>query len=376
MHIGIDARFYGPAQKGLGRYVQKLITYLEKLDSEHTFTVLMRSENWNEYAPENPRFRKALADIPWYSVHEQLQLPRLLRSHHFDLIHFPHYNVPLLYRQPFIVTIHDLIVSRFPTRRASTLGPIKYWAKQKAYLAVIRSAVHRAKAILTVSEFSKREVLSAYHVPPEKITVTYEAVDPMPTPTDAAAVVARYRLERPYLLYVGNAYPHKNLERLLTVFVRLREHRPDLQLLLVGKIEYFYARLQARAKELGIADAVLFTGYVPDEALGVLYAHAMLYVFPSIDEGFGLPPLEAMQGGAAVASSNTSCMPEVLGEAASFFRPDDERDMLHVISRLLDHPEERAALRERGYEQVHRYSWDSLARTTLDVYTACTKPKK
>jgi len=140
IRIGIDARFYGPKQKGLGRYVQKLIENLEKKDLNNEYIIFIRKENWNKYHPTNPNFKKVLADYQWYTLSEQIFMPFKIRQSKVDLMHFPHFNVPILYRMPFIITIHDLILKRFPTRRASTMGPIKYWLKSLAYRLVIFSS--------------------------------------------------------------------------------------------------------------------------------------------------------------------------------------------------------------------------------------------
>ncbi len=375
MNIGIDARFYGPHGKGLGRYVQKLIEHLEKLESPHAFTVFLRRENWNRYVPQNPRFHKVLADIPWYSVKEQLLLPSLMRRESIDLMHFPHYNVPLFYRKPFLITIHDLIVSRFPTRRASTLGPLPFALKQAAYRTVIRSAVHRARHILTVSEFSKREIMHHFGTPADAITVTYEAADPVPAAPREDPWAEKHRQYAPYLLYVGNAYPHKNLEGLLEAFVRVRARwQQPLRLVLVGKMDYFYERVRRQAHELGLSEIVVFPGYVEDDELQSLYRHALLYVFPSFDEGFGLPPLEAMRAGVPVLSSNRSCLPEILGNAAAYFPPEDPEAIASAILALLRDPEQQKVLRERGFAQAEKYRWDDLARTTLGVYTTLVNP--
>ncbi|MFH1171362.1 MAG: glycosyltransferase family 1 protein [bacterium] len=371
MHIAIDARFYGPFGKGLGRYVQKLIASLELLPHDHRFTVLLRDENWGCYTPSDARFTKIRANFPWYSLAEQTRFPRLLYHGKFDLVHFPHYNVPLLYRRPFVVTIHDLIVSRYPTVRATTLNPMLYRLKHAAYAAVIRSAVRRAQHVLTVSAYSKHILQETYHLAPERITVAYEAADLLYAGVVRPEVTERFKQLAPYLLYVGNAYPHKNLEGLLHAFKILRTsvQRP-LKLICVGKMDYFYQRIRAKAEELGVHDCVVFPGYVSDEELAALYAGALLYVFPSFEEGFGLPPLEAMVAGVPVASSDRSCLPEILGDAAAYFDPASPSAIAGVLTTLIRDERRRRELIQRGHQRVQRYHWDDLARTTLDVYTS------
>lgn len=369
MRIGIDARFYGPEGKGLGRYVQRLLEHLQGNDGGHAYVVFLRKENFDAFQPTNPAFSKVLADFRWYSLAEQLALPRVIARARCDLVHFPHYNVPLLYHCAFVVTIHDLILSLYPTRRASTLGPFLYWIKHAMYAIVIRSAVRRAKVVLTVSEYSKKAVVRMFRIPPEKVIVTYEAADPYPPVEEQSQEEKRSASYGSYLLYVGNAYPHKNIETLLKAFAELRRHRSDVRLILVGKMDYFYQRLRDLSKELGLAESVVFAGYVTDAELGSLYRHATLYVFPSFEEGFGLPPLEAMQAGVPVASSKASCMPEILGDAAMYFDPHDASDMASVLEELLHNDTLRTELMRRGFDRVKRYSWSALARKTLSVYT-------
>lgn len=369
MRIGIDARFYGPEGKGLGRYVQRLLEHLQKSDGGHTYVVFLRKENFDTFQPVNPAFTKVIADYRWYSLAEQIALPRVLAREHCDLVHFPHYNVPLLCRGAFVVTIHDLILSLYPTRRASTLGPILYWIKHAAYSVVIHMAVKRAQAVLTVSEYSKKTILAMFRIRPEKVIVTYEAAEGNRQTSADGGAGGKFAALKPYLLYVGNAYPHKNLETLLNAFAEIRERHRDIRLVLVGKMDYFYRRLRSLAATMRLGDAVVFSGYVTDAELDALYKHAMLYVFPSFEEGFGLPPLEAMRAGVPVASSNASCMPEILGDAAAYFDPHDVANMAAVIEKLLRGGAERAKLVEKGYERIKRYSWSALARKTLSVYT-------
>lgn len=218
MRIGIDARFYGGEQsKGLGRYTQKLIEQLATADTPHEFVVFLQDESLEQWDLDAPHITPVSAPYNWYTVNEQIHMPRTIAKQKVDLMHFPHFNVPLLYRDPFIVTIHDLIVLRFPTMRATTLGPLLYTVKHNAGKAVMRHAAKKSQHILTVSEFSKEDIVDYFGVSPEKITVTYEAAEPVDTThttdQDAQRVCATYGIERPYLLYVGNAYPHKNLDR-------------------------------------------------------------------------------------------------------------------------------------------------------------------
>lgn len=373
MRIGIDARFYGPTGKGLGRYIQKLIEYLEKVDSENEYFVFLRKENFSRFQPKNPNFKKVLADIPWYSWQEHIFMPRKIREVGVDLMHFPHFNVPLFYFGPYVVTIHDLTVSRFPTRRATTHGWAKYLFKRLAYKLVIRLAIWRAKKIIAVSQFTKNEIERYSRIDPGKIVVVYEAADSerraLSERSDLSRCLEKFKIKGPYLLYVGHAYPHKNLERLIKAF-QLIKAKLDLQLVLVGKIDYFYQRLKDMAEKLGLTQKadVIFTGYLEDDELETLYQKATCFVFPSLSEGFGLPPLEAMARGTPVASSSHGSLPEVLGDAACYFDPEDARDMARVMSQAVEKKELREILIKKGYQQVAKFSWRKSAKDSLKVY--------
>ncbi|MDD5043686.1 MAG: glycosyltransferase family 1 protein [Patescibacteria group bacterium] len=370
MKIGIDARFFGPVGKGLGRYTERLIENLERLDQENQYVIFLRKENWNSYQPSNPRFKKVLADYRWYTMAEQLLMPRVIRRAQVDLMHFPHFNIPIFYNRPFVVTIHDLILYRFPTVRATTLSPLFYKIKYWVYKKVIRRAVNKAEKIFAVSEFTKQDILKHFKVPAEKIIVTYCACDGVEhgqLKMPEKKFLGECGISKPFLLYVGNAYPHKNLELLIQIFKKIKGGFNDnLQLVLVGKKDYFYERL-----EKGNNDPdVIFFGFAPEAILADLYRHAQLYVFPSMFEGFGLPPLEAMIYGLPVAAAKTSSLPEVLGEAAVYFDPQNLENTAEVITRALKDEGFRADLKKKGFEQIKKYSWRETAHKTLIAYNS------
>lgn len=370
MKIGIDARFYGPFGKGLGRYTQELIKGLEKVDTKNEYIIFVRSENFDDYIPQNKNFTKVIADFSWYTLEEQIKMPKLLYSHNLDLVHFPHFNVPLGYRKPFVVTIHDLIIMHFPTKRATTLGPLKYALKQFGYRKVITSAVRKARHIITVSRFSKNDILSYFKVPSSDITVTYQSIF-----TGAKDVVSIQKYsDKPYFLYVGNVYPHKNIEFLVKAFSAFKQEagREDYQLILVGKNDYFFEKVKSFVKENKVKD-VIFTGFVTDTELSSLYQDALCYVFPSLYEGVGLPPLEAMAHSTPVISSDATCMPEILSDAAIYFNPRDVNSLKEGLRHIADNPDVRKELEVRGVQQVAKYSSEQCARDTLAVYEKAVK---
>jgi len=382
MRIGIDARLFGPrtAGGGLGRYIQQLVTHLQQIDSENEYVLFLRKSNWDEFA-EGPRFKKIMADYQWYSLEEQIKMPQKIKEAKVDLMHFPHFNVPLMVKEPFVVTIHDLILLEHPTTRATTLGPLKYKLKHAGYKRVIGHALKKSKAIIVPSNYIKESILKYFpKADPEKIKVIYEGLSRLSTeeqanPEKDKEFLQKHNIRQPFLLYVGNSYPHKNLEALARTFKAVLGAKPDVQLVLVGQKNYFSERLQNDVSQLGlrIPEQVNFTGYIEDADLAKLYRTARLYVFPSLSEGFGLPPLEAMSHDLPVASSNASCLPEVLGPAAIYFDPRDENEMARVIFEGLDNNALRQTLIQAGRQQTQKYSWQKMAKEILDIYNRAAR---
>jgi glycosyltransferase involved in cell wall biosynthesis len=383
--IGIDARFYGPLGKGLGRYIQEVTDSVISIDTESDYVIFLGPDNFDEFVVpqgEEERIEKVLFKARWYTLTEQLLWPLYIWRQKVDLMHFGHFNVPIFCPVKFVVTIHDLILIKFPTLRASTLSPLKYWLKNRFYRLVIYMAVKNAKKIITVSQFTKNDIVGQFGVSSDKVIVTYEGVANLAKGRDSLFVnklaesdlFSRYNIQGDFILYVGNAYPHKNLEKLLLTFKLLRERRKDIQLVLVGKSDYFYERLKTLAKELGLYEVgdssspVIFAGYVPDAELEILFQKALYYIFPSLYEGFGLPPLEAMAKGCPVLSSDKSCLPEILGEAAFYFNPTDEVDMLTKMEEMMMNQALRENLKTKGREQVKKYSWWECAYQTKQIY--------
>jgi glycosyltransferase involved in cell wall biosynthesis len=381
MKIGIDARFYGPYGKGLGRYTEKLIKNLEKIDYQNQYFIFLRKENWKGFNPQNQNFKKVLADLPWYTVEEQILMPRIISKHKVDLMHFPHFNVPVFYFDDFVVTIHDLILLKFPTEKATTLGPILYKIKYLGYKTVITRAVKRAKKVITVSNFTKKEIADYFNLDPKKIMVTYEACDGIEygqLSLPKSEFLSNHKIVKPYLLYVGNAYPHKNLEKLLEVFKTLKENSKfNFQLVLVGRSDYFYNRLKKEAQKLGLLqdNSAVFFGFASQQNLAHLYRRASLYVLSSFVEGFGLPALEAMSYGLPVVASSTSSLPEILDDAALFFDPKNKNSMVSTIRRALSDKNLQEKLINNGYGRVKKFSWERCAQETLSIYSEAATNK-
>lgn len=363
MKIGIDCRLLGPEQGGLGRYVEQLVKNLGQGQTDHEFVLFLRRANFDQVDTTGLRVTKVLADIPWYGWREQILWPGIVAAQGVDLMHFPHWNIPLRYRGPFVVTIHDLIMYHYPRPEATTLGPIGYWLKDKIARYVVRQAAKRARHILTTSEFTKRDLIQTLGVQPTKITVTYQAPTPLP-----ALVSTVSAIEAPYVLYVGSAYPHKNLDTLVKAWLEVNSQTGGkYRLVLIGNSSPFYRRLERLIAEKQIPNIIRLP-HQGDGALAGWYAGASAYVFPSLYEGFGLPPLEAMQFGVPVVASNASCLPEVLGEAAAYFDPVAADDVARAVVAVLQDEQLAATLVVASQAQLSKYTWAKLTAQTLAVY--------
>lgn len=366
MHIGIDARFFGPQESGIGRYVERLVTHLTEIDQRNTYTLFLRKRGYDFWQPPNQRWSKVLADYHWYGMAEQRYMPGVFRRAKLDLLHVPHFNVPLLTRSPFVVTIHDLILDEFPTERATTLEPLLFAIKFQAYLASVRHAVRHSRSVITVSEYSKRRLLDRFRIPEERVSVTYESVDPLPDSAPFETLM-EHGVKRPYILHVGNSYPHKNLERMVSAVEMAAKRTVEFQCVFVGKRDFFSERLEAEVRRRNIPN-ILFYGFASDQELSSLYQNASAYFFPSLSEGFGLPGLEAMQAGIPVFASRSSCLPEVFGQAASYFDPLDSADIARSIEAALHDTLLRQRLIAAGTQRIQEYSWRRMAEQTLAVY--------
>lgn len=357
MKIGIDARMWGSGY-GIGRYLEQLIHHLALIDKENEYVLFVREveEKRKLNLPQN--FRLVEANIPWYSFSEQFVLPKILRKEKVDLMHFPHWNVPLLYRGPFVLTLHDLIMYHYPRQEASTHGPFLYGIKDRIHRFVLKSAAMRASHIFTTSEFTKKDIHTTLHIPREKMTVIYQA----PFETKKTEKKTDKKIPQPYVLYVGAAYPHKNLEGLLRGWNIFSSEHPEYSLVLVGKENFFYKRL-VESKLFTDAQNVIFTGFVEDDELEYLYKNASLFVFPSLYEGMGIPPLEALARGIPVVSSDKTCMKEILQDAVLYFSPENPSEIATVMEQGLTSFDSN-----RVSKVLQQYSGEKFARETLALY--------
>ena len=381
MRIAVDARFMGPQQTGLGRYTEELLRALEKIDHDNQYLVLVRRDALDYYRPRANNFRVVEADFLWYTFQEQVGLLKILRRLKPDLVHFCHFNVPIAYCRPFVVTIHDLIKDEFKGKESTTRSRAVYALKHRAYAWVSRHAILGSRRIVTPSGASRQKIIDRYRVPGEKVVVTYEAADQrfaryrslQVTPEQRDRLTKKYKLSFPFLLYVGNAYPYKNLDRLLSA---LQLVTPSINLVNPCARSVFYDRLARVAREKKLTDRVILPGFVPDEDLALLYRLAVAYVFPSLSEGFGLPLLEAQKAGLPVLASQAPPLPEIGGEGAVYFDPYDVSQMARQIERVVADDNLRHRLIERGMANTKRFDWIQTAKLTLAVYQQAINGRK
>ena len=366
MKIGIDARLYGLSHSGIGRYVMELVHWLTKLDHNNQYVLFTRSQN-SQDLPSQRNVKKVIADIRHYTLKEQLQLPGLIRRESLDIIHFPHFNVPLLLPVPFLVTIHDLLWHQVIGYKVTTLNPLTYSAKYLAYRATVKSAVKRSRLIFTPSKWVKSQILKRFHVKPQKIVVTYEGVGRAFKQTTAKK--QSFKIKKPFIVYTGSLYPHKNVNTLIKALMLLnRKSLKKTSLALVSAPSIFTSKTKRLVSRLGQNDYVTFTGFLPDQALRSLYQEAAALVQPSTSEGFGLTGLESMAAGTPVISSKAGSLPEIYEEAALYFNPQDEKDLSEKIRRLVSDSKLRDGLIDAGIKQSKEYSWKKMAQQTLAMY--------
>jgi glycosyltransferase involved in cell wall biosynthesis len=363
--IAIDARMYGKGF-GIGRYVESLVHGLESHESDFSFVLYLKPEVIAEYRRAGGGLEVIPAPYQWYTWAEQTRFLALLNKGSHDLVHFPHWNVPLAYRRPSVLTIHDLRMMHFREFEVTQKNKILYWIKDRARRVVVRRGVAHAKQVIAISEFVQVDVSKTFHLPKEKISVVYQSIFSH-RKKSVTMKTSVSLLKAPYILYVGAAYPHKNLYRLVDAWKEVCERCPEYTLVLVGKKTPEYEKLEVYCKEKNIT-GIKMTGLVADEELESWYRHATLLVFPSLYEGCGLPPLEAMSMGVPVVSSSAGALPEVLGEAAYYVDPESVSFIRDGIIRVIENIDLQAELKYRGKVHADMFSRDAFIEGTLEVY--------
>ncbi len=362
MKIGIDCRMI--YHSGIGTYLQNLLREFSYLSiSEDMENILYGDvDKLKKY-----NFTIKEFNFPIYSLQEQLFSPLKLKKERLDLIHFPHYNVPLLYSGEIVVTIHDLIHLLFPQY-------FSFVASRYAHF-MLRHVSRKAKKIITDSHSSKRDIIKLLKVSSKKITVIYPGVSrnyrPIKDEFLIEKIKRKYNITQEFILFVGLLKPHKNIINLIKAFFKLRKNNSLLKnkLVIIGKKKGpYYLKVEELIRKLGLEEEIIFLGKVDADDLLMLYNSARVFILPSFYEGFGLPPLEAMACGIPVITANTSSLPEVVGDAAVMVDPYDIEEMAKAMYTVFTDRNLRKQMIDKGFERVKYFSWENAACQTCKVY--------
>lgn len=361
MHIAIDARIINTST---GRYVERLVHYLQKIDTKNRYTILVPTKDLNFITPTNKNFTLKAADFKNYSFAEQIQFKTFLDELNADLVHFCMPQQPLLYNGTKVTTIHDLNLLK-------TYNSDKNWlvfhAKQLVGRYLFKRIAQTNKHIIVPTKYVKKEYMDYSHIPESKITQAYEAADVF------FDKLKPYKHPfKNYIMYVGQQSDYKNIKRLGEAHQKLLQTHPDLGIILVGRKTPGALINEAYFTKKNYKN-IHYTGFIEDSQRDWLFKNARVYVFPSLMEGFGLPGLEAMGYGAPVASSNATCLPELYEDAAHYFNPFDVDDMARAINDILTDDKLRESLIKKGYKQVKKYSWERMAKQTHTIYMNALK---
>jgi len=369
MKVAIDIRRVHDF--GAGTYTRNLVSTLAALDPVNAYSLVGTSSDFAELGALSQNFSLLEFDPSPDGLRHDARLALCLRRAHVQLLHTPYLAAPWILPCRHIVTVHDAVDFLDLAGEEHTLAGSLQFQRTRLRL-------HRAYRILTVSQATRRDLQRLFGLPSAKIEVVYNALDARlmqpATAEEAERTLSRYSVQSPYLLYAGNVKPHKNLPRLIEAFAlvkdELRNHPrySGLCLILIGDELSKHPQLRRAVIQSRTQHDVRFLGFVPPQVLSVFYTRAAAFVFPSLYEGFGLPPLEAMALGTPVVTSNVSALPEVLGDAAQFVNPENVFDISRGIRQVLLDDALRARLVERGHQQVRRFSWEDSVRRVLQIY--------
>ena len=374
MHIAIDAHSVGTGLAGNETYITNLVEALAEVDTVNRYTIYVtKREAVERFSNRWPHVtvRRTLPHTPLVRI--PLTLFAELRLRPVDLLHVQ-FTTPLA-PCPVVATVHDISFEHLP-----------HTFKRRSWMQLrltVRWTARVAAHVITPSEHARRDIIETYQLSPDKVTATPLAAPPHFAPVTDESEMKRvrslYGVEGDYILAVGSIQPRKNLARLFAAYAALRRSRPQAKLprlLLVGKRAWLYEETLRALEEQGIARDVLFTGYVPETDLPALYTGALCFVYPSFFEGFGLPPLEAMQCGTPVITGDRTSLPEVVGDAGLLVNPFDEDALTSAIARMIDDAALRVDFRRKGLERARMFNWHRTARLTLQIYEQAVKRKK
>lgn len=375
--IGIDCRMYSSKFTGIGRYVFELVRHLARIDTKNHYILFFNEPEFSKFKPPNERFTKVNAGAAHYSFGEQtIFFYRLMRGK-LDLMHFTHFNAPILYKKKSVVTIHDLTLSFFPGNKMRS--PFY----RSAYRLTLAASVRNATKVITVSNYTAKDLQKMFSVSEQKIHTIYEGVTEefvKNTDTDEVETTRKkFNITKPFILYTGVWRSHKNLVGLIKAFEILRtKHKEEVQLVITGRADPLYPEVPRAAHETHYESDIIFTGMTSEHDLINLYSAARAYCLPSLYEGFGLSPLEAMQCATPVVISRAACLPEICGDNAEnptaiYFNPCDPSDIAEKLATILLNDPLRNQLITNGLAHVKNYSWEKMAQETLEVYNHILK---
>ncbi len=372
MKIGIDARMFSDAFTGIGRYNFELTKRFFAMKPDIEWVLFLNEPEFSQFEfPGN--VKKVCVNASHYSFAEQTKFLFLLNKEKCDLVWFTHFNRPLFYFRSCVVTIHDTTLSFYPGKKMGQ------WWRKLAYKAVITIAVRTAKTVITVSRNTRNDVVKLFHISSQKVIPVWNGLSTdfhQCTEAEHGAVKAKFQLPKEFLLYTGVWREHKNLVRLLKAFYIVKKEYPDVQLVITGKRDPHYPEVLETVRTLGLTESVRFVGLVKFSDLQKLYSAATAYVFPSLYEGFGLPPLESMAAGTPVIASNSSAIPEICGNAVEYFNPENEKEMAQKISLILGDDNRKKELMEKGFERIKEFGWEKSAEETLKILLEAVQLKK
>jgi glycosyltransferase involved in cell wall biosynthesis len=370
MRVAIDIRRAG--DYGFGTYIRNIVNQLARIDHSTHYLLIGRRQHVDQFEPLPENFELLEHPYSYISWRAHAQLPFLLRERGVDILHVPWMFAPIFVPMRLVITVHDLsdVMDRQPGVPPTIQAGARFFA---------RLAVRRANHIFAVSQSTRRDVARTFHVSESRISVVYNAVDEKflnePLPPDADRILERHAVTGPYVLYAGAIKPHKNLPRLFEAFAvakaELAAENPDfaqLKLLVIGEAPARHAELRSAVVRARVRDDVRFLGFVPQPVLRVFYARAQAFLFPSLYEGFGLPPLEAMAHGAPVLTSNVSSLPEVFRDAALLVNPENVFDIARGIRQILTDRALRENLTRCGYVRARSLSWRQAAERVREAY--------
>ncbi len=363
MKIGIDGRLW--SQTGVGRYIRNLTINLSEIDKNNSYVLFVLKSDRKEVEEKikNKEWKIVTANLKWHSIKEQLRFPGIIKKEKVDLMHFPYFSIPVLYRKPYIVTIHDLIFHHFVSGASSTLPLWLLGFKVIAYRIVVANAARVSRKIIAVSDFTRKDIADTLKTNKSKIEIIYEAADDLKISNKKEEKIKNY------FLYVGNVFQHKNVGLLLESFKVLAIEDPTLRLVFVGSNDFLYKKLKEHARKNIGEDKVIFLENVTDEKLSELYRGANALMRTSLMEGFSLPPLEALENECLVLASDIPVHREVFGDSIIYFDRFKSDDILLKMKYVLSlPPSEKDRLIKKGVAQAKKYSWEKTARETLRVY--------